>query len=376
MFASARMKNSAFATSAELTRRNRFLLRRLRQIAGSVARREADCGRPLPGVTLVDASKWAIKRDIGRHTGYVTGVAFSPDGRFWRAPAKTARPGCGTWPTANSSANSTVARTRARRLPSLPTGNSSQPPPATKPGSRSRVRCESGVGDGKQLLSFAKHKQGGDRRRLLPDGKWLASTGFDHRVILYHFPTHTGSFSGRPHAANECRPVQPQRQSLGRARQAGGKRAITRSKSGSAIPARNWRPCRSTRPKLRQSAFRTTRRSWLRADMTSWSPSGTSRHFLPLPETKADEKRPGDKKHDKAKRDPGPIRVGMIGLDTSHCGAFAKVLNDPHAAPDVAGFKVVAASPRECRHQIEHRPHSRVHARISEDGDRDRGLDR
>jgi predicted dehydrogenase len=42
----------------------------------------------------------------------------------------------------------------------------------------------------------------------------------------------------------------------------------------------------------------------------------------------------------------GPIRVGMIGLDTSHCGAFAHELNDPHAAPDVAGFRVVAAYPR------------------------------
>jgi predicted dehydrogenase len=42
----------------------------------------------------------------------------------------------------------------------------------------------------------------------------------------------------------------------------------------------------------------------------------------------------------------GPVRVGMIGLDTSHCGAFAQVLNDPHAAADVAGFRVVAAYPR------------------------------
>src|SRR6476659_5885908 len=42
-------------------------------------------------------------------------------------------------------------------------------------------------------------------------------------------------------------------------------------------------------------------------------------------------------------------RIGMIGLDTSHCEAFAKVLNDPDAAPDVAGFRIVAAYPQGSR---------------------------
>lgn len=39
------------------------------------------------------------------------------------------------------------------------------------------------------------------------------------------------------------------------------------------------------------------------------------------------------------------IRVGVIGLDTSHAPAFAKMLNDPKASDDVAGCKVVAAYP-------------------------------
>jgi hypothetical protein len=41
-----------------------------------------------------------------------------------------------------------------------------------------------------------------------------------------------------------------------------------------------------------------------------------------------------------------PIRVGIIGLDTSHVTAFTKILNDPAAAPDVAGCRVVAAYPQ------------------------------
>jgi len=39
------------------------------------------------------------------------------------------------------------------------------------------------------------------------------------------------------------------------------------------------------------------------------------------------------------------LRVGMIGLDTSHVSAFGKVLNDAAAKPDVANCSVVAAYP-------------------------------
>jgi len=42
---------------------------------------------------------------------------------------------------------------------------------------------------------------------------------------------------------------------------------------------------------------------------------------------------------------PRGLRVGMIGLDTSHCIAFTKALNDPDADTDFGGFKVVAAWP-------------------------------
>ncbi len=40
------------------------------------------------------------------------------------------------------------------------------------------------------------------------------------------------------------------------------------------------------------------------------------------------------------------LRIGIIGLDTSHVGAFTKVLNDPKADSDVAGCRVVAAYPK------------------------------
>ena len=50
---------------------------------------------------------------------------------------------------------------------------------------------------------------------------------------------------------------------------------------------------------------------------------------IPLPST-ADEK----------------IKVGIIGLDTSHALAFSKLLNDPDAPPELAGCPVVAVYPK------------------------------
>ena len=38
-------------------------------------------------------------------------------------------------------------------------------------------------------------------------------------------------------------------------------------------------------------------------------------------------------------------KVGIIGLDTSHCIAFTKALNAPNSDPQFAGYKVIAAFP-------------------------------
>jgi len=42
---------------------------------------------------------------------------------------------------------------------------------------------------------------------------------------------------------------------------------------------------------------------------------------------------------------PRPLRAGMIGLDTSHVPAFAKLFNDPKAPSELAGIRVVAGYP-------------------------------
>ena len=41
-----------------------------------------------------------------------------------------------------------------------------------------------------------------------------------------------------------------------------------------------------------------------------------------------------------------PIRIGIIGLDTSHVIEFTKLINDPHAPPPLDGCRVVCAFPQ------------------------------
>ncbi len=41
-----------------------------------------------------------------------------------------------------------------------------------------------------------------------------------------------------------------------------------------------------------------------------------------------------------------PMRIGMIGLDTSHCLAFAEMLNKQEPAPEFAGFRLVLVYPK------------------------------
>jgi predicted dehydrogenase len=44
--------------------------------------------------------------------------------------------------------------------------------------------------------------------------------------------------------------------------------------------------------------------------------------------------------------DTQSVKIGIIGLDTSHSIAFTKALNDPASGPEFGGFKVVAAYPK------------------------------
>jgi predicted dehydrogenase len=44
--------------------------------------------------------------------------------------------------------------------------------------------------------------------------------------------------------------------------------------------------------------------------------------------------------------DPAPLKIGIIGLDTSHATAFTALLNGPNAGPEFANCRIVATYPK------------------------------
>ena len=72
-----------------------------------------------------------------------------------------------------------------------------------------------------------------------------------------------------------------------------------------------------------------------------------------------------------------PIKVGIIGLDTSHVLAFTKAMNDKSATGDLAAVEVVAAFPGGSPDiAVQPRPRRRLYQRAARYGSRDRRLDR
>ncbi|HUE12781.1 MAG TPA: Gfo/Idh/MocA family oxidoreductase, partial [Planctomycetaceae bacterium] len=214
--------------------------------------------------------------------------------------------------------------------------------------------------DGKVLMSFSNPRQAATGVAFSPDGNWLASTGFDKRVILYDLKRGkaTSFFDGhsRPTNAVLFGPDGKTLASAAGGRQEGendvkiweretGKVLATFAAHKAKVDALALSPDASL---LASGGYDKVVAVWdVKSLLRGDSPSGPPTQVPPHVKARLVAERPRQEgQPQETHKQEGPVRVGMIGLDTSHCGAFAQVLNDPHAAPDVAGFRIVAAYPR------------------------------
>jgi WD40 repeat protein/predicted dehydrogenase len=316
------------------------------------------CGQ-YQAVSLLDAATFAVKRTLGDYAGYVTGLAFSPDGRQLATATEAAdNESARVFDVASGKAVHVLSGHRfpVRAITFSADGKRI----ATAAGDEDRVTQPGEVkvwnaADGKELNSFSNPKRAATGVAFSPDGKYLASSGFDERVIVYDLSKGKAIsfFAGHSRPTNAVLFAR------------GGSVVVSasggRARGGNEVKI--WE--RESGTELAAIVGHTARIDAiaLSADESLLATGGYDKRVavwdlkpvwkvdaLPQPGSTA---APGASKKIAMKAETASkadakarLRVGMIGLDTSHCAAFTQVLNDPKASPDVAGFRVVAAYPR------------------------------
>ncbi len=324
------------------------------------------------------------------HRGYVTGVAFSPDGsrlatacedevaRVWKLDGDEAP----LLFKAHQLPVTGVAWSPDGKLLATSAGDETRP---TKSG---EVKVwDAATGEVQQ--SFELHTKGATGVAFSVDGKHLASSGIDEHVNIYDLAAKKplGFYAGhsRPTNAILFHPDEETAISVSGGRavgknelkvwefatgdelataeaHAGRIAAIALSKDGRTLATAGndksvalWNvgflaiglpettPLASFNRKPEASATNVNHPT-----TASRTPLGAHASGLRLNEAApADallaQAAPAD---NAAAVEPKPLRAGIIGLDTSHCGAFAKTLNANPQKPEVAGVRMVAAYPK------------------------------
>lgn len=287
------------------------------------------------------------------HRGYVRGVALSPDGtrlatasedgtvRVWNlaegkelrvlGPFEQAVLGVAWSPGGDRLAAAAGDETRL-----------------TRPGQVTLWNAETG----ELLQTLPEHAKAATGVAFSPDGRWLLSTSLDEHVNVYDVGTGEarGFFGGHSRPVN-CVLFPPGRSDValsasGGRFQGGNEIKLFRPTDGTEFATLEAHEGKVTAlavtpdgRRLISASYDKTAAVW---DLTallaavpaptdssaeSTAAEGVASAANPTPETKT-------------------MRIGIIGLDTSHAVAFTKLLNAETPPPALSGCRVVAAYPR------------------------------
>ena len=298
-------------------------------------------------VSVWNAATGELVKSLKGHRGYVTGVAFSPEGTRLATACEdeVAR----VW---KLDGDEVPLLFNAHKLPV--TGAAWSPDGkliATSAGDETRPTKSGEVkvwdaSTGEVQQSFELHTRGATSVAFSVDGKHLASSGIDEHVNIYDLVAKKplGFYAGhsRPTNAVLFHPDEETAISISGGRAVGkNELKVWEFASGDELATAEAHEGRMNAVALSKDG-RTLATAGNDKTVALWNVGFLA---VGLPEV-AIAAQQSNSTADKAAAEPKPLRAGIIGLDTSHCGAFAKTLNANPQKPEVAGVRMVAAYPK------------------------------
>lgn len=336
------------------------------------------------GITPVTVADGTVAPKWKGHRGYVTDLALTPDGQSIVSCAEdmTVR----VWNVADG-----TERTKLGKFADPVTGVAVSPDGtlvATTSGDETRLTRPGEIkvwklATGEAVQTLTPHQKPPTEVTFSPDGKFLATTSFDERVNVYDVETGKAlGFFGGHQRPSTCVAFFPDSQRLvsgcgGRFQGGAGIRVWTRDEgevldgvdfekgkvTDLALSADGKRLAVALDTKLaivydveaegpqQKTEGRNGNRN--RSGDVVTAPDRTPDHaavspFAAAQEDKAEKPAPEAKPEPEKAEPPKPvkpIKIGLIGLDTSHSVAFTTVLNSEKTKPGFEGCRIVAAYP-------------------------------
>jgi len=270
------------------------------------------------------------------HRGYVTGLSFSPKGSHLATSSddQTVR----IWTLNDGAVHkilkdfkypvTSVAYSPDGKLLATTSGDDTR---VTKPGPVNLWNAESG-----QLAhKLVPHEKSSNSVAFSPDGQFLVSTGVDEKINVYEVKTGKahGYFSGH------------QRPTTAAVFASKGTRIVSssggRAKGGNVVKI--WDPKTGEEFATIDGHKGKISDLALSSDESLLATAGYDKTVMLWSVLEALALGQTEKKAEAPKKE---MKIGIIGLDTSHVIAFTKILNAKKKDDDVLGYRIVAAYPK------------------------------